>query len=70
MLKWPDNMDTNKWYYADVQEATNSHEYVMKLNEKGEYEIWIEMLPIRDWEAFEKAWSDANSAENPGEVVN
>jgi hypothetical protein len=27
MLKWPDNMDTSKWYYAQVQEATNSHEY-------------------------------------------
>ena len=26
MLRWPDNMDTSKWYYADMQEATNSHE--------------------------------------------
>ena len=25
MIKWPDNMDTTKWYYEEVQEATNSH---------------------------------------------
>ena len=71
MLVWPDNMDTTKWYYADMQEATNSHEYEMKTASDGtKYEIWTKMLPIRDWEAFEKAWSDANSATNPGEVVN
>ena len=70
MLVWPDNMDTTKWYYADMQEATNSHEYEMKTASDGtKYEVWTKMLPIRDWEAFEKAWSDAGSATNPGEVV-
>ncbi len=70
MLKWPDNMDTTQWYYAQVQEATNSHEYQMATASDGtEYEIWTELLPVRDWVAFEKAWSDANSAANPGEVV-
>ena len=70
MLKWPDNMDTTQWYYAQVQEATNSHEYQMATAFDGtEYEIWTELLPVRDWVAFEKAWSDANSAANPGEVV-
>ena len=71
MLVWPDNMDTSKWYYADMQEATNSHQYEMKTASDGtKYEVWTKMLPIRDWEAFEKAWSDAGSATNPGEVVN
>ena len=71
MLVWPDNMDTKAWYYADMQEATNSHQYEMKTDsDKTKYEVWTKMLPIRDWEAFEKAWSDAGSASNPGEVVN
>ena len=70
MLVWPDNLDTEAWYYADIQEATNSHEYQMKKDAQGnEYEVWTKILPIRDWEALEKAWSDANSSENPGDVV-
>lgn len=70
MLKWPDNMDTTQWYYAQVQEATNSHKYEMATAFDGtKYEIWTELLPVRDWVAFEKAWSDANSAANPGDVV-
>ncbi len=61
MLVWPDNLDTKAWYYADMQEATNSHEYQMKEDAQGnEYEVWTKILPIRDWEALEKEWSDAN----------
>ena len=26
MIKWPDNADTSKWYYLEIQEATNSHD--------------------------------------------
>ena len=70
MLVWPDNLDTEAWYYADIQEATNSHEYQVKKDAQGnEYEVWTKILPIRDWEALEKEWSDANSSENPGDVV-
>ena len=70
MLVWPDNLDTEAWYYADIQEATNSHEYQMKKDAQGnEYEVWTKILPIRDWEALEKEWSDANSSENPGNVA-
>ena len=70
MLVWPDNLDTEAWYYADMQEATNSHEYQMKKDAQGnEYEVWTKILPIRDWEALEKEWSDANSSENPGDVA-
>ena len=70
MITWPDNSDTTAWYYEDVQEATNSHEYTMKTNtDKTKYEVWTKMLEMRDWKAFEAAWSNANSASNPGEVM-
>ncbi len=36
MTVWPDNSDKSAWYYADVQEATNSHYY----EKNGEYEVW------------------------------
>ena len=71
MIEWPDNMDEDMWYYADVQEATNSHEFYMYEDKKEdeEYEIWTELLPVRDWAALEREWSEANSSKNPGEVV-
>lgn len=66
MVTWPDNMDRSRWYYADIQEATNSHEYTWSSGKK--YEIWSKLLPVRDWVALEKAW-EANAATNPGEVM-
>ena len=44
MNKWTDNMDTSKWYYLDVQEATNSHGYTRKT---FNYELWRQMLNDR-----------------------
>ena len=67
MIVWPDNLNEDVWYYADVQEATNSHEFHM--DKDDEYEIWTELLPVRDWVALEQEWSEANSSRNPGEVV-
>ncbi len=58
MITWVDNSDTSKWYYADVQEATNSHTYTWDIYG---YEIWDALLPVRDWAAFEKEWSTAYS---------
>lgn len=51
MIKWPDNMDTDKWYYLDVQEATNSHTYerTTKITEK-----WLTIEQPRDWAALER----------------
>ena len=70
MIIWPDNMDETVWYYEDIQEATNSHVFDRKYDkEKQPYEIWTELLPVRDWVALEQAWSEANSSHNPGEVV-
>ncbi|MDO4541768.1 MAG: S-layer homology domain-containing protein, partial [Bacillota bacterium] len=59
MITWKDNMDTNAWYYAAMQEATNSHE--CERAEGEEYETWTKLLPVRDWAALEKEWSDAYS---------
>ncbi len=49
MIKWPDNSNKDEWYYADVQEATNSHDY----DKKSGNEIWTKILPVRDWAALE-----------------
>ena len=70
MVRWADNTDTEKWYYADVQEATNSHDFEMHTKSAGdEYELWTELRPVRDWAALEKTWSENNSSTNPGEVI-
>ena len=49
MITWPDNSDTTVWYYADVQEATNSH----YSEDAGTYEIWTSLREVRDWTALE-----------------
>ena len=71
MIVWPDNMDKDAWYYEAVQEATNSHRYNLVYDEKqvADYEIWTELLEVRDWAALEREWSEYNSSKNPGEVV-
>lgn len=66
MITWPDNA-ASAWYYEAVQEATNSHEYNRASTTAKEQ--WTKLLPVRDWAAFERAWSTANSAANPGNVV-
>lgn len=55
MKVWDDNSDEAAWYYADIQEATNSHTYDMG----AEYETWTGIEPLCDWTALEKEWSDA-----------
>ena len=66
MITWPDN-PKNMWYYEAVQEATNSHEYYRA--SVTDNEQWTKELPVRDWAAFERAWSDSHAATNPGDVV-
>lgn len=51
MTVWSDNADTTVWYYLAVQEATNSHDHVMK-NEA--YEKWTVLTENKDWTVFEK----------------
>ena len=69
MITWSDNHE-DAWYYEQVQEATNSHEYTMNTDdEQNPYEIWTELLPVRDWAQLEKEWSDAHSGHSGGDVV-
>ena len=73
MINWDDNPE-GTWYYEQIQEATNSHEYewITVMNEQGEGEVienWTKPLPMRDWVQLEKEWSDAHSGDNPGDVI-
>ena len=63
MITWPDNKP-GTWYYAAIQEATNSHDYEWD----GDLEQWTVKLEQRDWAELEKEWSEANSAAGGGEV--
>ncbi|MEG1823068.1 MAG: S-layer homology domain-containing protein [Clostridiales bacterium] len=40
MKTWPDNENTSEWYYYDIQEATNSHDFI-----RGESnnELWTKI---------------------------
>ena len=61
MITWPDNPET-AWYYEQVQEATNSHEYVMMTDkDQNRYEDWTKLLEIRDWSDLENTWSEAHA---------
>ncbi len=67
IVEFKDNSDKTKWYYTDILEATNSHEYEQKNIDADK--IWTKLLPVRDWAALEKEWSNSNSSTNPGDVA-
>lgn len=50
MITWPDNQDVGKWYYIEVQEATNSHAY--ERNDRAA-ERWTAIEKAPDWAALE-----------------
>ena len=54
MKVWDDN-SPDAWYYAEIQEATNSHTY----SRDGGSEYWLTIEPLRDWEALEAEWANA-----------
>ena len=60
MNVWPDNL-YGAWYYADIQEATNSHDYDWVRVDSETVERWTDKLTERDWEALEQEWSSAYS---------
>lgn len=68
MRLWPDNLDRSQWYYAQMQEATNSHDYQWISPDGTKIEQWTKKLPDRDWAALEKEWSNPDSAPG-GEVM-
>jgi uncharacterized repeat protein (TIGR02543 family) len=41
MVTWPDNADTSAWYYLDVQEATNEHDFERKTD--SIHETWTQI---------------------------
>ena len=49
MNTWPDNSDTGVWYYAQIQEATNSHDYRWI----GSVEQWTAKLTDPDWDKLQ-----------------
>ena len=51
MIKWADALKTDAWYYLDVQEATNSHDYNRKTNG---CETWTKLTQVPDWKRYEK----------------
>lgn len=59
MRIWTDNQDKSAWYYLDVQEATNSHDFARRTN-KAEH--WTRLVPPRDWTVYEVT-SSAESSE-------
>ena len=54
MKTWPDNVysETSAWYYLDIQEATNSHDYTRE--GAGLPETWTELHANPDWAALER----------------
>lgn len=48
MKTWKDNADTARWYYLDVQEATNSHTYL-----GAPTETWTSLIATPDWSQYE-----------------
>ncbi len=60
-IQWADNKPGD-WYYYDVQEATNSHEYVRTDKPiDGQdfcYEEWIKLKENRNWAELESIWKN------------
>ena len=47
MITFPDNMDESAWYYLDVQDAANNHEFSRKAD--GLHETWTAKLEDIRW---------------------
>ena len=47
MTTWPDN-PSSAWFYADMQEATNGHEYEWITEDGNKIEEWTDILD-KDW---------------------
>lgn len=52
-IQWSD-ISTVAWYYTDVIEATNSHEYTRKNNDKSNPEKWTKINSNPDWKILEE----------------
>ena len=63
MITWPDNMDKSRWFYLDVQEATNYHMYERKGTPRlyVDPEYWTQLTPNIEWEKLERPDSAASN---------
>ena len=52
MIEFPDNMDTSAWYYLYIQEAANSHTFIM--HEDEIHETWVRLVDPRRWYLLER----------------
>ena len=48
MKTWPDNPES-AWFYADMQEATNGHEYEWITEDGNKVEEWLSIMLDNDW---------------------
>lgn len=48
---WQDNRNRDAWYYLDIQEATNSHDYEIKADQI--HETWTALIPSPKWAAMQ-----------------
>ena len=72
LVCWHKSDGTWTWYYADdLREDQTTHDLQMVLyGTDGMYEHWTALLPVRNWAAFERAWSQLHpDVPNPGEVM-
>lgn len=53
MRTWPDNQK-GAWYYADIQEATNGHEYEWVTSDGTNHENWTGDRDEIDWDEVER----------------
>jgi hypothetical protein len=58
-ITWPDNL-ADSWYYYEIIEAANYHDYVRSHREVEEqtfnYEDWTYLYPPIDWAWVEREW--------------
>ncbi|MCL2572330.1 MAG: S-layer homology domain-containing protein [Defluviitaleaceae bacterium] len=52
MQTWPDNTNTDVWYYLYIQAASNS--YTFEMDPDDIHERWIALIPVRNWAALER----------------
>jgi len=63
MKTWPDNSDGSKWYYLDIQEASNSHLYE-RIGET-EYEKWTKLIADIPWSDIERPLTETAKTAAP-----
>ena len=56
MIQWPDNQNTEIWYYLAMQEASNSHTYQRLLGTREKWTMILDVVHIGEedqWRYYE-----------------